>query len=156
MPQDPSHGNARGPLRAGPLKRYWRSLSPALQRYYRASAVPSVLFVGLIALHEWASHRPDLAPQWRIAFALAPIVALAWMYAGYLRFLRDCDELERRIESVSLAWAAGIALHAVMACLFAMDAGLIGWPADRAVAYIGLLLIGSYALIRAALHRRYR
>ena len=60
----------------------------------------------------------------RLAIALAPVLAMAWMFAAYLRFLRDCDELERRIELGALAWAAGIVLHAAMAALFLLDAGL--------------------------------
>ena len=97
------------------LHRYWQGLSPALRRYYRASVWPSLAFIALAALHEWATHQPAL--PLRLAIALAPVLAMAWMFAAYLRFLRDCDELERRIELGALAWAAGITLHAAMAAM---------------------------------------
>ena len=134
--------------------RYWQGLSPALRRYYRASLWPSLLFIALAVLHEWAARRSGLALPLRIGFALAPALCLAWMFGFYLRFLRDCDELERRIELDALAWAAGISILATMAALFVLDAGLAAWPASQVTAVIGLLLICSYALVRVLLHRR--
>ena len=137
-----------------PWIRYWHGLSPALRRYYRASLWPSLLFIALAVLHEWAARRSGLALPLRIGFALAPALCLAWMFGFYLRFLRDCDELERRIELDALAWAAGISILATMAALFVLDAGLAAWPASQVTAVIGLLLICSYALVRVLLHRR--
>ena len=123
----------------GLATRYWHSLSPALRRYYRASVWPSLVFLALAALHEWAS-RSGLPVAWRTTFALGPVLAMAWMFAAYLRFLGDCDELERRIELGALAWAAGIVLHAAMAALFLLDAGLADWSGRHVAASLGLLL----------------
>ncbi len=136
--------------------RYWQSLSPALRRYYRASLWPSVAFFALLSAHEWAAGQAALAVAMRAAFALGPVVALAWMFVAYLRFLRDCDELERRIELHALAWAWGIALQGTMACVLLLDAGVIAWSALHTAAALGLLLVGSYGLIRAWLHRHYQ
>lgn len=140
---------------SAPWSRYCQSLSPALRRYYRASLWPSLLFLGLAGLHEWAAYQPGLAGPLRLAIALAPLLAMAWMFAAYLRFLRDCDELERRIELGALAWAAGIVLHAAMAGLFLLDAGLADWSGRHVAASLSILLVVSYALIRGWLHRRY-
>lgn len=137
------------------FNRYRHSLSPALRRYYRASLWPSLLFIALAMLHEWATHQPGVVPPLRIGFALAPVLCMAWMFACYLRFLRDCDELERRIELDALAWAAGIGLLAAMAALYLLDAGVVAWPAKLVAATLGLLLLCGYALARALLHRRY-
>jgi hypothetical protein len=139
----------------GVAARYWESLSPALQRYYWASVWPSLAFVALAALHEWAARQPGLATSLRIACALAPVLAMAWMFAAYLRFLRDCDELERRIELGALAWAAGIVLQASMAAMLLLDADLVDWSGRHVAASLGLLLVVSYAFIRGWLHRRY-
>lgn len=134
---------------------YWQGLSPALRRYYRASLWPCLLFPLLALGHGWAVAQPGLGVPARAAFAIAPMLVLGWMFAGYLHFLRDCDELERRIETTALAWAAGVALHGAMAGMFLFDAGLLHWPSRRAMAALGLLLVGSYVLVRAWLHRRY-
>ena len=139
----------------GLLTRYWQSLSPALRHYYRASLWPSLLFIALVALHEWASQQPAPAMPLRLAFALAPVLAMTWMFAAYLRFLRDCDELERRIELGALAWAAGITLQASMGAMLLLDADLVEWSGRHVAAWLCLLLIISYALIRGWLHRRY-
>ena len=136
------------------LARYRDSLSPALRRYYRASLWPSLLFIALAVLHKWAIRLPGLTLPVRLALVLAPVLCMAWLFACYLRFLRDCDELERRIELDALAWAAGISILATMAALFVLDAGLAAWPASQVTAAIGLLLICSYALVRVLLHRR--
>ena len=135
--------------------RYWRGLSPALQRYYRAATLPSLLFVCLVVVHDVVSRQTELAMPWRIGFALAPTLSLAWAFTSYLRFLRECDELERRIELGALAWAAGISLHVAITGVFLLDAHLIDWPAQKVAAGIGLTLLCSYALIRSWLHRRY-
>lgn len=137
------------------LARYCQHLSPALRAYYRASALPSLLFLALTGLHEWLSRQPDLARWLRFAGALAPAAAMAWLFACYLRFLRDCDELERGIELKALAWAAGISLQGLMALLFLIDAGLLDWPQKRLMAVLTVLLLASYALVRGGLHRRY-
>ncbi|HOU66272.1 MAG TPA: hypothetical protein PK861_09590 [Thermomonas sp.] len=134
--------------------RYWQSLSPALRRYYRASVVPCLVFTGLVVLHEWAARTGQSAPL-RTVFALGPVLAMAWMFTAYLRFLRDCDELERRIELGALAWAAGFVLHAAIGAMLLLDAGVVAWPARHVAAWLCLLLLASYALVRGWLHRRY-
>ena len=139
----------------GLASRYWQSLSPALRRYYRASVWPSLAFIALAALHEWATHQPALAVPLRLAIALAPVLAMAWMFAAYLRFLRDCDELERRIELGALAWAAGITLQAAMAAMLLLDAGVAGWSGRHVAAWLCLVLAIAYVLVRGWLHRRY-
>jgi len=137
------------------LHRYWQGLSPALRRYYRASLWPSLTFVVLAVLHEWAARAAVLPTAARIGIALAPALCMGWMFACYLRFLRDCDELERRIELDSLAWAAGFALLASLAAVFLLDAGVAAWPAKQVAGVLGLILVCVYALVRARLHRRY-
>ena len=138
-----------------PVVRYWGSLSPALQRYYRAGIAPSLAFLCLAAVYEFVSRQAGIAMPWRVVAALAPVLALAWMFAIYLRFLRECDELERRIELGALAWAAGIALHAAMTALYLLDARVVDWSAKDVAAGIALMMLCGYALIRSWLHRRY-
>lgn len=134
---------------------YWQSLSPALRRYYCSSLLPSVLFLALAVVHETVSRLAGVDPLIRWAAALAPVLAMAWLFALYLHFLRDCDELERRIELGALAWAAGITLHAAMAAMLLLDAGLVDWSGRHVAAWLCMLLVISYALIRGWLHRRY-
>ena len=134
---------------------YWLGLSPALRRYYRASLAPCLLFVALATLHEWSTRQTGLTMPWRAACSLAPMLCVAWMFACYLRFLRECDELERRIELHALAWTAGIAMQGLVGLWFLLDAGLLDMP-GRGMATIALgLLLAGYALVRDWLQRRY-
>ena len=87
--------------------------------------------------------------------SLGPVLAMAWMFAAYLRFRRDCDELERRIELGALAWAAGITLQAAMAAMLLLDAGVAGWSGRHVAAWLCLVLAIAYVLVRGWLHRRY-
>jgi hypothetical protein len=137
------------------VRRRWHSLSPALRRYHRASALPCVVFAALAAVHEAVSRQPGVSASLRLFVALAPVACLAWLFTLYLRFLRDCDELERRIELGALAWAAGIVLHVCMACMLLLDAGVASWQPKDVAAGAALLTLLSYALVRARLHRRY-
>jgi len=137
------------------LARYRDSLSPALRRYYRASLWPSLLFIALAVLHKWAIRLPGLTLPVRLALVLAPVLCMAWLFACYLRFLRDCDELERRIELDALAWAAGSGLLASLVAVFLLDAGVVAWPARQVAGVSGLLLVGGYGLARMLLRRRY-
>jgi len=134
--------------------RYWQSLSPALRRYYCASRWPSAVFLATTMLHAWATHRDGLVPPLRLALALLPVVAMGWLFAGYLRFLRDCDELERRIETDALAWAGGAGLLGAMAAMLLLDAHVVAWPAKQVAGLIGLVLATGYLLARGLLHRR--
>ena len=102
-----------------------------------------------------APERAGLSAGLRTAFALGPVLAMAWMFTAYLRFLRDCDELERRIELGALAWSAGITLQAAMAAMLLLDAGVVAWSGRHVAAWLCLLLVISYALVRGWLHRRY-
>jgi hypothetical protein len=43
----------------------------------------------------------------------------------------------------------------LMTGLFLLDAGLLGMTAKLAFAGLAFVLFGSYALVRAVLHRRY-
>jgi len=55
----------------------------------------------------------------------------------------------------ALAWAAGFVLHAAIGAMLLLDAGVVAWSARHVAAWLCLLLLASYALVRGWLHRRY-
>ena len=61
---------------SGLVTRYWQNLSPALQRYYRASAWPSLAFIAFAVLHEWTAGKTGLATGVRMVVALAPVASV--------------------------------------------------------------------------------
>ncbi len=132
------------------------NMSPALRRYYRNSLLPCVAVLGLAVLQPWLQMLAAPGTPLRAAFALLPMPGLLWLFAVYLRFLRECDELERRIELHALVWAAAAAVHVGLALVFLLDADTVAWSGKHVAAAISLTLLLTYALVRLGLHRKYR
>lgn len=130
-------------------------LSPALKRYYRRSALPLAAWVLLVA-----GRQPLLAladgVAGKVALALLPLLGLAWICWEYMRFLRECDELERRIEQLAMAWSVATSLLGATALLLLHDADAMHWSATQVCGGLLLLQCFTYAVVRWWLHWRYR
>jgi hypothetical protein len=130
-------------------------LSPALKRYYRRSALPLAAWVLLVV-----ARRPLLALSegvaGKIALALLPLLGMAWICWEYMRFLRECDELERRIEQLAMAWSVATSLLAATAVLLLHDADAVRWSGVQVCAGLLLLQCATYMVVRWWLHWRYR
>jgi hypothetical protein len=130
-------------------------LSPALKRYYRRSALPLAAWALLVA-----ARRPLLALSdgvaGKIALALLPLLGIAWISWEYMRFLRECDELERRIEQMAMAWSVATSLLAGTAVLLLHDAHVVRWSGAHVCAGLLLLQCSTYLVVRWWLHWRYR
>lgn len=138
------------------LSRLLPEMSPALKRYYWRSVLPSLAFVLLTAVRiPFLQDLPDAGP-WRIALGLLPLVAWFWMLYEYIRFLRECDELERRIELGALVTAMGVSVSVAMALLFVLDVQPIALDAQQIVALTAMVPLAVFAIARHVLHRRYR
>ena len=130
-------------------------LSPALKRYYRRSALPLGAWVLLVA-----GRRPLLAladdVTGKIALALLPLLGLGWICWEYMRFLRECDELERRIEQLAMAWSVATSLLLATAVLLLHDADAVRWSGVQVCAGLLSLQCATYLVVRWWLHWRYR
>ena len=131
-------------------------MSPALKRYYRRSALPCLAFVALVlARASLLDAAPDTVP-WRVVLALLPLLAWFWTLAEYARFVRECDELERRIEFGAMVAGIGVSVTAAMALLFLLDARALHVGAERVAALAAVVPLVVFSLARHLLHRRYR
>lgn len=130
-------------------------MSPALRRYYRRSALPLAAWVLLVAMH-----RPLLALSdgvaGKIALALLPLLGMVWICWEYMRFLRECDELERRIEQLAMAWSVATSLLASTTVLLLHDADAVRWSGVQVCGGLLLLQCTTYLAVRWWLHWRYR
>ena len=132
------------------------NMSPALRRYYRGSLLPCLTFLALVSAQpRLLTLMPADAP-WRGIAALLPMPGLLWIFAVYLRFLRECDELERRIELRALVWSAAVAVHVGTGLMFLLGAGTLAWQGDEVAAAISVALLMAYTLVRSGLHWKYR
>lgn len=132
------------------------NMSPALRRYYRDGVLPSAVFLALVLAQPWLLMLTPVDTPWRGAAALLPMPGLLWILAVYLRFLRECDELERRIELHAMVWSAAVAVHVGLALVFLLDAGTLAWQGELVAAAITLALLSAYILVRSGLHWKYR
>lgn len=138
------------------LEKLLPETSPALKRYYRRSILPCLSFIALMLLQQGLLDRPPESLLLRSAIALMPLLGFGWMLREHVRFLREADELERRIELNSLMMAAAISLVVGFALLFLLDAEVITLRSVQVAAWLVLLPNFSYLLIRHVLHRHYR
>ena len=125
-------------------RRYIRALWPALIGYSLA------LFLSL-----WLLRRGIDPLPLRALVAVLPVLPLALMMRAALRYLREIDELQRRIETeaigiasllVSLLFFAGGLLQ--KAQVFDVDAGV-------AMIWVFPLLCAIYGIAKMILTRRY-
>lgn len=127
--------------RTEPVHRFYLGLSGALLVYF------VVLFVGVQFLRD----TPILAL--RLAMALLPAAALAWVLREHVRYVESLDELQRLIEHRALLVAAGVVAMTSVAAGFLQVWGLL--PRG------GLLLIWPqlyfvWAIARFFIGRSYR
>ena len=134
---------------------FFFDLSPALKRYYRRSALPLGGWVLLVAGREPLLALAD-GVAGKVSLALLPLLGLAWICWEYMRFLRECDELERRIEQLAMAWSVATSLLGATAVLLLHDAVAVRWSGTQVCAYLLMLQCSTYILVRWWLHWRYR
>lgn len=131
-------------------------MSPALKRYYWRSVLPCVAFALLVLVRgPLLAMLPDPSP-WRAALALLPLAGWLWLLGEYVRFLRECDELERRIELDALVAGTGAGVTTAMALLLLLDVHALRIGAEQVAGLAALVPVIVFALARHVLHRRYR
>jgi len=130
-------------------------LSPALKRYYRRSALPFAAWALLMFVRQPLLAQSD-AVAGKVALALLPLLALGWICWEYTRFLRECDELERRIEQLAMAWSVGTSLLLATAVLLLHDVDAVRWSGVEVGAGLLVLQCSTYMVVRWWLHWRYQ
>ena len=135
-----------GLLDTYPRHKTWRILLEA--------APPLLLY--MLALDRWPGLLAQVpAGGLRLAAACGPALLVLWAGWAFVRYLRLLDELQQRVELVSVALAAGVV------CLLAASAGALHVAGmlqldGKAGLWVFPLLAMAYALLRAALTRRYQ
>jgi hypothetical protein len=124
-------------------RRYLRDIAPAMVGYVAVMLVWKRL-LGAVEL-----------PLLRVLIALLPAFLLVWMMRAFVRYVRDCDEMQRRIELESGAVAALVLCTGYMTLGFLQTAALINIPATVAMLWVFPALCFSYGLVKVVIARRY-
>jgi hypothetical protein len=96
------------------------------------------------------------APALRAAAALLPVVPIALTLRAIVRYIRDADELQRRIELEAVSLATALVSLVYMAGGFLQLAKVIDIPSGVAMIWVFPLLCATYGLLKAVVARRFR
>ena len=127
--------------------------SPALARMYLRSVVPMLLWLGAVVLL-LRSARYSPASAWGLVAVAA--VCVVWMFLVYLRFLRECDELERRLELLAMGWGMCLGITVGTVLFLTLELELLTLATGDALAVLLLVVGVTYMLVRLLLRWHYR
>jgi FlaA1/EpsC-like NDP-sugar epimerase len=128
----------------------------ALMQRYRREFTPAMLaYVGVMVF--WKKLLAQVqVPALRLLVALLPALLVLWIMRAFIRYVRDSDELQRRIELESGSAAALLIGAGYMAAGFVQTAGLIDVPSKLAMLWVFPSLCLSYGIAKVFIARRYQ
>ncbi|MDH5832352.1 hypothetical protein [Luteimonas kalidii] len=130
--------------------------SPALRRRYMRGLMGSMAaYVAILFASVWLLRQIDAAPL-RVAVALAPVVPIGFAVRAMVRFIRDLDEMQQRIELESIAIATLTVSMLYMTGGLLQQAQLLQVSGGVAMIWVFPLVCFTYGLAKAFVMRRYR
>ncbi len=130
---------------------------PALRRRYTREMLlaMAVYVVVLLVSTQLLQHMQLTLPQ-RALVALLPVPPIAMALRAMLRYIRDVDEMQQRIELESIGLATACVALGYMTGGLLQSAKVIDVPASVAMLWVFPLLSMGYGLAKAVVARRYR
>lgn len=131
------------------------SAPPALaRRYHREFFPPMAAYVAVMLVWNRLLGAVE-STGLRVLIALLPALPILLVMRAIARYVRDSDEMQRRIELESIAIAAGLVGMTYMTLAFLQIAGLIAVPATAAMLWVFPALCLFYGIIKLFIARRY-
>jgi hypothetical protein len=130
--------------------------TPALRRRYLREFLPAMggYLVALVA-SLWLLKRVD-EPVLRAMLALLPVVPIALVMRAIVRYIRDADELQRRIELEAVSFSTALVSLLYMSGGFLQAAKVIDVPASAAMIWVFPLVCLCYGVAKAVVSRRFQ
>ena len=129
--------------------------TPALRgRYLREFAPAMAGYVVAVVLSLWLLKRID-EPVLRALVALMPVPPIALALRAIMRYIRDADELQRRIELEAVSFATAAVSLVYLAAGFLQLAKVIDVRAGTAMIWVFPLVCAVYGIAKAVVSRRY-
>lgn len=154
------YGIAAGCFFGGMLR--WRmpdpcdSGTPALRSRYLREFLPAMAgYVVTLFLSVWLLKRVD-EPGLRALVALLPVPAIGMAIRAIIRYIRDVDELQQRIELEAISFASAFVSLVYVAAGFLQLAKVIDIPSGVAMIWVFPLICGSYGLAKLVIARRFQ
>ena len=132
------------------------SAPPALRRRdTRELMLAMAGYVLVLFASVWLLKRVE-EPVLRALLALAPVPPIALAMRAIVRYIRDVDEMQQRIELEAVCIATAFVSLLYLAGGFLQAARVIDLPAAAAMIWLFPLVCFSYGLAKIAVVRRYR
>ena len=129
--------------------------TPALRRRYLREFMPAMAaYVVTLFASVWLLRHVD-EPGLRALVALLPVPAIAMAMRAIVRYIRDADELQRRIELEAVSIATAFVSLGYLAAGFLQSAKVVDIPASAAMIWVFPLVCLVYGVAKAAVSRRY-
>lgn len=125
------------------------------RRYTRELMLGMGAYVVVLMLSVWLlRHVDDVAL--RALLALLPVPPVAYAVRAMVRYIRDADELQRRIELEALSIATAFVALLYMSGGLLQSARVIDLSASAAMIWVLPLVCFCYGVCKAFVARRYR
>lgn len=115
-------------------------------------------YVVVILACAWLLKHPlaDAGPWLRGGVSLLPVVPIAFFSRAMVRFIRDNDELQRRIDLEAIAIASLIVAIGYFTLGLLAAADVISIAGDVAMIWVLPALCGTFGLVKLWSARRYQ
>ena len=130
--------------------------TPALRSRYLREFLPAMAgYVITLFLSVWLLKRVD-EPGLRALVALLPVPAIGLALRAIIRYIRDVDELQQRIELEAVSFAAAFVSMMYVTGGFLQLAKVIDIPSAMAMIWVFPLICASYGLAKLVVARRFQ
>lgn len=130
--------------------------TPALRSRYLREFLPAMAgYVFTLFLSVWLLKRVD-EPGLRALIALLPVPAIGLALRAIIRYIRDVDELQQRIELEAVSFAAAFVSMVYIAGGFLQLAKVIDIPSGVAMIWVFPTICLSYGLAKLVVARRFQ
>ena len=130
--------------------------TPALRSRYLREFLPAMAgYVVTLFLSVWLLKQGVTEPGLRALIALLPVPAIGMALRAIIRYIRDVDELQQRIELEAVSFAAAFVSMAYVTGGFLQLAKVIDIPSAVAMIWVFPLICASYGLAKIFVARRF-
>ena len=81
----------------------------AVRQYVREFGIAMVAYVVAVIVSITIIENSPVSALWRVPLALLPVIPAIFGVIAYMRFVRQMDELQRRIQFEGIAFSFGVA-----------------------------------------------
>jgi len=125
-------------------RRYQREMWPAMTAY-------------VLVMLGWKRLLGLVDATWlKVLIALFPALLVLWVMRAFVRYVRDSDEMQRRIELESGSVAGLVTSGAYLSAGFLQSASLIDIPSKVAMIWVFPMLCMVYGIAKLVIGRRYQ